>query len=214
VPRARNPAGCLLALAIAGSGCASRETQASRDAWGKAVRGAGPKRGAGENTGEDRKAGAQADPSAWRDLASFTVDTAELVALGVSTVPIDALVAKLCAEPPDETPGALAPESVRCPPKPTMEPLGHTLTLELGRQGTVGLVAPELSARESSDLLALALKHLAGACAHGWTRQPGHANEEFHTCTARSGAMVVLGRFLSEGGGERWQFSLAVLGPG
>ena len=95
-----------------------------------------------------------------------------------------------------------------------MEPIGHTLTLELSRHGTVGLVATELSAKESGDLVALTLKYLAGSCAEGWTRDPGNNTREFHTCAAPSGSTVVVGRFLSEGGGERWQFSLAVLGPG
>lgn len=196
------------------TGCASRETAASRAAWNKAVRGDGPAPGRGDGRGEDKKAGEMADPSAWRDLASFAGDTAELLSLGVSTVPLDALIAKLCAEPPEEGPGALEPDAVRCPPKPTLEPIGHTLTLELSRHGSVGLVATELSAKESTDLLTLSLKYLAGSCAGGWTKKPGDSTKEFHTCTAPSGSELVLGRFLPDGDGDRWQFSLAVLGPG
>lgn len=207
-----------LAVALVGlgltAGCASRQTQAARAAWNQAVRSDGPTTGRGDDRGDDRKTGDMADPNAWRDLASFTKDTAELLSLGVSTVPLDTLVARLCAEPPEASPGVLAPDAVRCPPKPAMEPIGHTLTLELGRHGTVGLVATELSSTESLDLLTLALKNLAGSCAGGWTKITGISTEEFHTCTAPSGSTVVLGRFLSAGGGERWQFSLAVLGPG
>lgn len=211
--RARSLAIVLVTLGVT-DGCAARETAASRAAWNRAVRGDGPAPGRGDGKGEDKKAGEMADPSAWRDVNSFIKDTAELLSLGISTVPLDTLIAKLCAEPPEESPGALEPEAVRCPPKPTMEPIGHTLTLELSRHGTVGLVATELSGKESSDLVALTLKYLAGSCAEGWTRDPGNNTREFHTCAAPSGSTVVVGRFLSEGGGERWQFSLAVLGPG
>lgn len=206
-----------LALALFGfgltSGCAARETQASRVAWKQAVRGDGTTPGSSDR-GNGKKNDETSDPSAWRDLDSFASTAAELLSLGVSTVPLDTLIARLCAEPPETTPGVLAPEAVRCPPKPTIEPLGHTLTLELNRHGTIGLAAAELSAKESTDLLTLSLKYLANSCTGGWTKIPGNATEEFHRCTAQSGSTLVLGRFLSEGGGERWQFSLAVLGPG
>lgn len=211
--RARSLAAIVVGLGTLGA-CASRETAASRAAWNQAVRGDDPRPGLGSDRGEDKKAGDMADPNAWRDLASFTSDAAELLSLGVSTVPLKKLIAQLCAEPPEESPGVLEPEAVRCPPKPAIEPIGHTLTLELSRHGTVGLVAPELSAKDSTDLLTLSLKYLAGSCAGGWTKTRDNATEEFHTCAAPSGSTLVLGRFLSEGGGERWQFSLAVLGPG
>lgn len=201
-------------VGLAGTGCASRETAASRAAWNKAVRGDGPAPGRGDGRGEDKKAGEMADPSAWRDLASFAGDAAELLSLGVSTVPLATLIARLCAEPPEESPGVLEPDAVRCPPKPTLEPIGHTLTLELSRHGTVGLVATDLSGKESTDLLTLSLKYLAGSCAGGWTKKPGDSTKEFHTCTAPAGSELVLGRFLPDGEGDRWQFSLAVLGPG
>ena len=95
-----------------------------------------------------------------------------------------------------------------------MDPLGHPLTLELNDRSTVGLAATDLTDTDSADLLALALKQLASACADPWTRVPSGNREEFHTCAAPSGSMVVLGRFSPEGSGDRWQFSLAVLGPG
>ncbi len=207
-----------LALALVGfgltSGCAARETQASRAAWKQAVRADSTTPGNNSGRADGKMDDPTSDSSAWRDLDNFASTTAELLSLGVSTVPLDTLIAKLCAEPPEASPGVLAPEAVRCPPQPTIEPLGHTLTLELNRHGTIGLAATELSARESLDLLTLSLKYLANSCTGDWTKIPGNATEEFHRCTAPSGSTLVLGRFLSEGGGERWQFSLAVLGPG
>jgi hypothetical protein len=174
-------------------GCAARETAGSK--------------GGGND-------GRLADPGAWRDLATFTADIADMLSLGVSTAPLATLVDKLCAEPPEEETGMVEPEAVRCPPRPAMDPMGHPLVLELSRRGTVGLVASDLSDGDSAALLTQALKQMAGACAGGWTRTAGPHHEEFHTCTSPSGSLLVLGRFPGEGAGERWQFSLAVLGPG
>ncbi len=211
-------AGCLALAAALGLGaCASRETQSSRKAWQQALDrgepgrtdGAKPSRGTTANTG--------VDPSAWRDLVSFTTSSGELLSLGTSTAPLPALIDKLCAEPPEEMDANLAEgRPMRCPPKPPMEPLGHPLTLELAR-GTIGLVAVDLSDGDSAALVEESLKQLAGACAKGWTKIPSradNAHEDFHTCTTPSGSMVVLGRFPIDLGGGRWQFSLAVLGPG
>lgn len=195
-------------------GCASRETAASRAAWQNAVRSASPGGAGGGASQAGRSDGGLADPGVWRDLTTFTTDTAEMLSLGVSTAPLATLVSKLCAEPPEEEAGMVAPEAVRCPPRPAMDPMGHPLVLELSRHGSVGLVASDLSDGDSAALLTQALKQVAGACAGGWTRAPGPHHEEFHTCTSLSGSMLVLGRFPGEGTGERWQFSLAVLGPG
>ncbi len=209
---------CLALAAVLGSGaCASRETQSSRNAWQQAQdRGqSGPGGGATPNRGTTANTGV--DPSAWRELASFTTSAGDLLSLGTSTAPLPTLIDKLCAEPPEETEAKGAPaKAVRCPPKPAIEPLGHTLTLELAR-GTVGLVAVDLNDRESAELVAEGLKQLAASCAHGWTKIPSradNAHEEFHTCTAPSGSTVVLGRLPIDLGAGRWQFSLAVLGPG
>lgn len=197
--------------------CAGRETQSSRSAWQKALdRGkSGASDGASQTRGPTANTGV--DPSAWRDLTSFTTGASDLLSLGTSTAPLPTLIDRLCAEPPEETEvKGIEAKAVRCPPKPAMEPLGHPLTLELAR-GTVGLVAVDLSDHDSAALVEEALKQLAGACAQGWTTIPSradNAHEEFHTCTAPSGSTVVLGRFPIDLGAGRWQFSLAVLGPG
>lgn len=208
---------CLALAAILGAGaCATRETESSRRAWKQAQdRGkSGPSDGAAPSRGTTANAGA--DPSAWRDLASFTTSTSDLLSLGTSTAPLPTLIDKLCAEPPEAEAKGVEAKAVRCPPKPTIEPLGHTLTLELAR-GTIGLVATDLNDRDSAALVEEGLKQLAGVCADGWTKIPSradNAHEEFHRCTARSGSMVVLGRLPLDLGAGRWQFSLAVLGPG
>ena len=194
-------------------GCAGRETAASRAAWQNAVRGGAPGGSGGATTPGGGNNSGLADPGAWRDLATFTAESAELLALGISTAPLASLVDKLCAEPPEEESGVLDPETVRCPPKPAMDPMGHPLTLELSRHGSVGLVATDLSDGDSAALLTQALRQMAGACVGTWAKAPGPNLQEIHTCTSPSGAMLVVGRF-PEGTTERWQFSLAVLGPG
>jgi len=213
-----HPARCLALAAALGLGaCATRETQSSRKAWQQAVERGEPGRsdGAAPSRGQTGVSGGSS--SAWRDLASFTTSAAELLSLGPTTAPLAGLVDRLCAEPPDELEElAEGPAALRCRPRPPMAPLGHPLTMELARS-TVGLAAVDLSERDSAALRDEALRQLAGACAHGWTKIPSradNAHEEFHTCTARSGSMIVLGRFPRDQAAERWQFSLAVLGPG
>jgi hypothetical protein len=208
----------LALAAVLGSGaCASRETQSSRNAWQQAQDRGESGLGGGPTPSRGPTASSGVDPSAWRELAGFTTGAGDLLSLGTSTAPLSTLIARLCAEPPEETETEGAPvKAVRCPPKPTIEPLGHTLTLELAR-GTVGLVAMDLNDRESAALVEEGLKQLAGSCAHSWTKIPNRADnalEEFHTCTAPSGSTVVLGRLPIDLGAGRWQFSLAVLGPG
>lgn len=209
---------CIALAAVVGLvACASRETQSSRDAWQRAVRQGNPARAGDPAANKGGGDHTTADPSAWRDLATFTTSTADLLSLGTSTVPLATLIDRLCAEPPESTREGPEPEAVRCPPKPAMEPLGHPLTLELGRGGTVGLVAVDLGDRDSADLVELSLKYMAGTCSRGWTQIPSradNAHEEFHTCTTPTGSMVVLGRFPLDLNAGRWQFSLAVLGPG
>lgn len=209
-----------LALAVLASqvGCASRETNASRDAFKAAMaKGSGGAGGAAAGGSKRGDSPAAIDATTWKQLASFTAELAEMLSLGTTTVPLPTLIKKLCAEPPEERRDGPEPEAVRCPPEPAMDPLGHALTLELGRGATIGLVATDLSDSDSADLVRQALKQVAGVCSRPWTqipRQADNAHEEFHTCTAASGPVIVLGRFPSDLGAGRWQFSLAVLGPG
>lgn len=205
-----------LALALGAGACAGRETDASRAAWQRAVQSDSPATAGGRGTTTGGGSGTLADTTAWRDLNKFTAGAAERLSLGISTAPLDSLIDELCAEPPEaaEAEAVIEPEAVRCPPKPAMDPLGHPLMLELGRRGTVGLVAEELSPADSSALVELALQQMAGACAGAWTKIPSVPTEELHTCMSPTGSRLVLGRILRPGEGERWQFSLAVLGPG
>lgn len=210
------PRACCLALALlAGvAACAGRETRASRDAFKSAMR----QGGAADDkstTGTDAGPGdpGAIDTSAWKALLSFTNSASEMLALGTTTATLPTLIKKLCAEPPED---AKTAEAVDCEPQTTLDPQGRPLTLELSK-ASIGLVATDLADSDSADLLNQAMKQLAGACSQPWTEIPSradNAHEEFHTCPAATGSMLVLGRFPSDLSAERWQFSLAVLGPG
>lgn len=210
------PRACCLALALlAGlAACAARETRATRDAFKSAVtKGRAP----GDPTPKDRDPtrndATPGDTSAWKALFSFTNAAAEMLSLGTSTATLPTLIKKLCAEPPEDAKTATA---VRCEPDPPLDPQGRSLTLELSK-AQIGLVAADLTDSDSADLLTQALKQLAGACSQPWTEIPSradNAHEEIHTCPASAGSMLVLGRFPSDLASGRWQFSLAVLGPG
>lgn len=208
-------AGCLALAILAGLGCASRETRASRDAFKSALakdRAPETRTPAGStNAGSDAAAG---DVTAWKALYSFTVKVADMLSLGATTATLPTLIKKLCVEPPESLRDG--EEAIRCEPEPPLEPLGRALTLELSK-AQVGLVATDLTDSDSAELLAQALRQLAGACGAPWTEIPSradNAHEELHTCPATAGSMLVLGRFPSDIGAGRWQFSLAVLGPG
>lgn len=203
-----------LALVVGLAACANRETRSSRDAFKSAVTrssssGDPTKTGAGAGAGS----GSAIDSSAWKALLNFTNTAADMLSLGTSTAPLATLIKKLCASPPEDAKTATA---VRCEPESPIEPQGRPLTLELSK-ASIGLVAVDLTDSDSAELLAQTIKQLAGACAQPWTEIPSgadNAHEEFHTCPATAGSQLVLGRFPSDLGSGRWQFSLAVLGPG
>lgn len=206
---------CLALAVLAGLGaCATRETRSSRDAF-KAATAKGRTPEGRTPTGRDptRDDSAAGSISAWKALYSFTTDAAEMLSLGTTTATLPTLIKKLCDDPDSVRD---ATDAVRCAPKPAQDPLGRELTLELSK-AHIGLVATDLTDSDSADLLAQALKQLASACSHPWTEIPSradNAHEELHTCQATAGSMLVLGRFPSDLGAGRWQFSLAVLGPG
>lgn len=206
-----------LGLALACTGCASNATQSSRDAWSSALtRGAAKGGPDGRRGGPGERRAAQSfDP--WQSLSRFTADAVQTLAEGSSTVSLSRLAERLCKETPEELRADPDVAAVRCEPRDPIDPLGHALELELGKSSTIGLIALELSDAASEQLVRQALKQLGKACQEAWAPAPRRADnalEEFHTCPAGGGAVLVLGRFPSNLGAGQWQFSLAVLGPG
>ncbi len=209
--------GPVLWLCLGLTACAGRETQAARDAWERATNTSKANQADANKQGRGDRNNANTNAGTWDRLVNFASETADMLALGVSTAPLEMLVERLCAEKPDEAEFPEDAATVRCAPKPALEPLGHKLTLELSNRGLVGMVAVDLSDQDSALLLAEALKQVGRSCARGWAKVPSqadNAHEEFHTCLTASGSLLALGRFPSDAAISRWQFSLAVLGPG
>ncbi len=209
---------CLaIAIAIACSACSGRATQASRTAWDKALArrndpGTGaPGSGGGRGTNRGGVSGA------WQRVSQFTVDAIDVLADGSTTISMRRLAGDLCAEPPEDLDAEPPADAVRCEPKGELSPLGHSLTLELGRASSIGLFARELSDQDSAQLVRQAMQQLTGTCRDPWAKAPSqtdNAHAEFHTCGTGSGAVIVVGRYPYDLGSNRWHFSLAVLGPG
>lgn len=205
-----------LALVLACSACTGA-TQASRDAWDKAVsnRGGASKGTGGAGGGRGAQKGSNPGDT-WQALAQFTTDATELLAGGSTTVSLPRLAGQLC----DEVPEALADdpkaESVRCAPKTPLAAQGRDFELELGRASTIGLFIRDLSDQASGELVRQTLQRLRSVCREPWASagRADNALEEFHTCPTASGATVVVGRFPNNLAAGQWQFSLAVLGPG
>ena len=205
---------CLaLALALACSACSGGATQASRRAWDKAIaRRTDPTVGA-TKPGAGRGGSRGGAGGAWSQVGQFTADAVDILADGSTTISLTELAEKLCEEPPD---GGDA-EAVRCTPKGELSPLGHPLAVELGRASSIGLFARELSDQDSALLVRQAQQQLVGVCRDPWAPAPSQADNahaEFYTCGTGTGAVIVLGRYPYDLGGNRWHFSLAVLGPG
>lgn len=209
---------CLaLALVLACSACAGRTTQASRKAWDRALarRGDPGAGAAGSGTGRgDNRGGVS---GAWQRVGQFAADAVDVLADGSTTISLRNLAEDLCAEPPEELDADPPVDAVRCAPKGELSPLGHDLTLELGRASTIGLFARELSDQDSAQLVRQALQQLVGVCRDPWATAPSQADNahaDFHTCGTGTGSVIVVGRYPYDLGGNRWHFSLAVLGPG
>lgn len=205
-----------LALALACSACRSGATQASRRAWDDALTRRTDPAAGGTRPGGGRGTTSSRNGDGWQQLTRFTDDAVDLLADGSTTVSLPRLAEQLCDAVPD-TLADPAVDAVECAPRQPLTLQGHDLRLELARASTISLHARELTDRDSEQLVRQSLRQLASACLEPWTPVPSradNAHEEFHTCPTPSGAVLVLGRVPIDLGGGRWQFSLAVLGPG
>lgn len=205
-----------LALPLATGACAAKGENELRASWNKAVEKAAveEREAAGDATKKDGKKGIKAE-SEWGKLGRFVDEVSDRVALGLATVKVVDLVEELCDGTPDTE--TLDDHLVyHCTPGTVRSVLGHTLTLELGENGVVGLVAMDLSGADSQTLLDETLTR-----ADKWCEQPleeapraENAHVDFHTCITAAGPALVLGRFPEDLEHDEWQFSLTVLIPG
>lgn len=133
--------------------------------------------------------------------------------------PDDEILARLASHWCDVDPKAQTTPhgSVRvCYPQPAIVVDGHALVLEMGGPGVIGLVARELSDPESRALSRRARRATSGLCAEPFApvppREDPDVREEFHTCPAREGPVITVGRYPVRSGADVWQVSVAVLG--
>lgn len=207
----------VLALVLASSACAGA-TRTSRDAWDKAItRRDEPGDGSAGSGGERGSKRGSRGSDGWQAIAHFVLDASERLAGGSTTVALTRLAEQLCVEVPAELEEDPALAAVRCPPRSPLGALSHELELELGSASTIALFARDLTDPASAELVRQFQQRLKNVCRGPWrpvSRGADNALEEFHTCSTRTGAVLVLGRFPTDLGAGQWQFSLAVLGPG
>lgn len=205
-----------LAVGLVATACARKAEEAARSAWDSAVRGQGAGKGDGGPGGSGAGDDPQRDAEEWTAVTGVVADIGETFAPGVSTVDVEALAERLCGRPPDrrEEGGEIL---YTCEPEPRLIVLNESLEYEISTSGVVGIVAPDLTAADSQELLQAAKAQLGGACRRPWTAVDAsaeNAHDEFYTCPQTNGSTLAVGRLPRDLVAGQWQFSLAVLGPG
>jgi len=208
---------CIAAtLTLLGGACVKQTNARARRAF-DAARGSGSTRegkksetvtGGGSGTYEIKARG-------WNRVSA-------LLGIAVDTLranPDDAALAELagswCAvepKPKDTVDGRVRV----CNPNPPVTAGGATFTLELGSEGVIGLVAADLSSEASARVALQARDAAAELCDGAWALvpRPEAAEPTFHTCAAKGGPVVTVGRFPHRPGSAQWLVSVAVLSPG
>lgn len=230
MPKLRTALVFSLGIACALPACAHRTDEAMRRAWEKS---------AGRGT---RQAGSETDPEAvnengngsrtsvahgWARVDELLGGAIELLAIGPDETRVARLAERWCTIEPVPEMTAHGPVHL-CHPSPPVSVEGHTLVLEMGGPGVIGLVARDLTELQSHALMERARTAATHLCTGPWepapvvTARDGALREEFHTCSARGGPMLTVGRYRVRGeadddnrmerGGNVWQVSVAVLG--
>lgn len=197
--------------------CARKAEEATRSAWEAAMKAQGAGKGdASGGAGGDPNERGDAQAEAWTAVSAIIESISESLASGVATVDLEALATRLCGATPDRLDES--GETVfTCEPDPKVLVDNESLEYEISESGVVGLVAPDVDASESQELLSGAMERLRSACRRPWApvdASAENAHDEFYTCTLTSGSMVAVGRFPRDLVAGQWQFSLTVLGPG
>lgn len=205
----------LLPSAILVAACAGRTDARVREAWEHSQRSGpgGPSTGPGGPTGSDP--GEPGGPA--RDgIEGFVAQGAEVLALAPGQDAIARLAQQWCSVEPEPKESPHGPVYV-CYPQPPIVVADVSLTLELGLGGVIGLVADELSDQESRDLVERARQTTGPQCEQPWNAVVGRDGEgrelTFHTCPAKAGPTLTIGRIPHEESGT-WQVSIAILGAG
>jgi hypothetical protein len=226
---------CMVVFAIASlPGCAKRTDEAMRRAWeksaGRGTEPGGPGDAAAPGEDDDAKSGRVA--FGWARVDEVLVTAVELLHTGPDDSMLARLAERWCAVEPVPQTTDHGPVFV-CHPSPPVTVEGHSLVLELGAPGIIGLVARDLTEAQSLALTERARKATGHRCTGPWAQAPGVTardgtlREEFHTCATLYGPVLAVGRARvrdddddrrergrnrMERGRNVWQVSVAVLG--
>lgn len=206
-----------LGLAIA---CAKRTDERVREAWGGSSKAVGAGAAADEDTGDGPNGETEGAPVrvGWDRLEEILDGALAEASLGTDDEVMARLAERWCEVQPE--PQATHDGPVRvCLPDPPVQIDGHAFSLELGGEGVIGLVATELSREESSTLADEALRRTERWCTRPWNDvsprptepSPPTAMARLHTCPVEGSALLVVARFVSPAGADRWQVSVAVI---
>jgi hypothetical protein len=206
-----------LGLAIA---CAKRTDERVREAWGGSNKAVGAGAAADEDTGDGPYGETEGAPIrvGWDRLDEILDVALAEASLGTDDEVMARLAERWCEVQPE--PQATNDGPVRvCLPDPPVQIDGHAFSLELGGEGVIGLVATELSPEESSTLADEALRRTERWCTRPWNDvsprptepSPPAATARLHTCPVEGSALLVVARFVSPAGADRWQVSVAVI---
>lgn len=206
-----------LGLAIA---CAKRTDERVREAWGGGSKVVGAGAAANDETGDGPNGETEGAPVrvGWDRLDEILDGALAEASLGTDDEVMARLAERWCEVQPE--PQATNDGPVRvCLPDPPVQIDGHAFSLELGGEGVIGLVATELSPEESSTLADEALRRTERWCTRPWNDvsprptepSPPAATARLHTCPVEGSALLVVARFVSPAGADRWQVSVAVI---
>lgn len=200
--------------------CTKQTDDRIRKAWGSGSKAVG----AGAAGPEDPDQGPEGETEdapvrvGWDRLDEILDGALTEAALGTDAEVMARLAERWCEVRPEPQSTSEGPVLV-CLPDPPVQIDGHAFTLELGGEGVIGLVAAELSVTESSVLADEALRRTERWCTRPWNdvsprpTEPSApaATARLHTCTAEGSALLVVARFVSPAGTDRWQVSVAVI---
>ncbi|MFV8751027.1 hypothetical protein ACNOYE_10820 [Nannocystaceae bacterium ST9] len=165
------------------------------------------------NEGEPQLDGDDEPYERWAELDAALDELAELIGSGLEWPLVDERARELCGSPPELRDAPDEPPAWACPLADVLELDGNALVLEVG-EGVVSLTAESLTERVSEKLVALALDTAGDSCIDGFDAVEGPVNQEFSSCTLRSGPLLYVGRFPQDLDADRWQVSIAVVDAG
>lgn len=196
--------------------CAHRIDAQSRAAFEKSSG-----RSSGDEANERVRSSESGDPggdpdalpakAGWERLNELVGESTSILEASPSPATVARLAQTWCDVEPEATQTDHG-EVRACFPNPPLVVDGHRFTLELGAIGVIGLVATDLSERESRALTSRALSRTREVCIDSFTTGSSQreVEHEVHTCATAGGSLLAIGRLPVSR--ELWQVSIAVVG--